>query len=471
MTTNLSAEQTPNINDDSKNIFETPQNSYRCFFLTRFSAAIRRVDGKFTEGKHLLKWCAMIQMFPYSSIKSARLHLKSTAALGYLAWRLYRMKFPRLEKKYNEWLYLSYLPDGAIYQIKRLKRYIKELPECFDGFVESTDAESKVHYTYAGKAFVVDPAGMLSFKRGQHPDGIIADDILRDPEKKLDITSLEKLDRIFVEEVMQMPKAELHVFGTPQDENDLFSKLEQMKEFKCGEFPALRADGTALWAEEWDVPRLLARRDSIGDKAFQKEFQCRAVRSLDGFIDPVKYDALTWTRLKNRKVNEVLRLNEWTYAGFDIGKKQHPSHLWVLAVDRKKRLVQVHSQFMDGWDYIDQIEYLRKAIKNFKIAKMIYDDTRAEFESFNEAGTLPSEMEGLAFTAKNKYTMSTEVDSIITKGDIRFLDDRRQRRQILSVDNDLKAVATEEGHGDCFFSLCLAVKAYREGQGLGVFVI
>jgi len=384
---------------------------------------------------------------------------------------MYRMKFG-LERKYNEWLYLSYVPEGSEYQIKRLKRYVTELPEVFGDFIEQTDAETKVNYRYRNRQFIIEPGGMLSFKRGQHPDGIVADDILRDPEKKLDISSLEKLEKIFLEQVMQMPKSELHVFGTPQDEQDLFAKLETMAEFFCGEYPALdEASKKVLWPEEWPLEKLLQRRNSIGEKAFQKEFQCRAVRSLEGFIMPSKYDDLTWPRLANRQHTFPLRLNEWTYAGFDIGKKQHPSHLFVLAVDRKKRLVQVHSKFMDGWDYVDQVEYLREAIKNFKIAKMVYDDTRAEFEGFREAGTLPAEMDGLAFTAKNKYSMSTELDSIITSKSIRFLSDKRQRRQILSVDNDLKAVATEEGHGDCFFSLCLAIRAYREGQGLGVLVI
>lgn len=464
-------EQMPPPSALSSNISETPLNSFRCFFLTKFSAAIRRREGKFTPGLHLLKWCAFVQAYPYTSLKSARLHLKSTVAIGYLAWRIYRMR-AGLEKRYNEWLYMSYLSDGAVYQIKRLKEYIAMLPECFDGLTEFTDAETKVNFGFGYCRFVIEPAGMLSFKRGQHPDGIVADDILRDPEKKLDLSSLEKLDRIFREEVMQMPKNELHVFGTPQDEADLFAKLETMGEFECREYPAFdEAKNTALWPEEWPVERLLQRRNSIGDKAFQKEFQCRAVRSLEGFIDPKKYDSLTIPRLKNRDLMHPIKLNEWTYAGFDIGKKSHPSHLWVVGVSRKKSLIQIHSKFMDGWDYVDQLEYLRQAVKNFKIAKMLYDDTRAEFESFMEAGTLPSEMEGLCFTAKNKFSMATEVDSMITSKSIRFLPDKRQRRQILSVDNDLKAVATEEGHGDCFFSLCLAVRAYREGQGLGVLVI
>lgn len=467
-----SSEKTLTTSDDSSSICETPLNSFRVFFLTKFSFAVQRREGKFSPGKHLLKWCALVQAYSYTSLVSARLHLKSTVAIGYLAWRIYRMKFG-LEKRYNEWLYMSYLADGAIYQIKRLKEYLALLPECFEGLTENTDAETKVNFSYGFCRFVIEPAGMLSFKRGQHPDGIIADDILRDPEKKLDLSSLEKLERVFLEEVMQMPKSELHVFGTPQDEADLLSKLEGMPEFSCRRYPAFdEAAKTALWPEEWPVERLMQRRNTIGDKAFQKEFQCRAVRSLEGFIKPEQYDALTVVRLKNYDIKKrppVLR--EWAYGGFDIGKKSHPSHLWVLGVDRKGHLIQLHSKFMDGWDYVDQLEYLRVAVKTFKMAKVLYDDTRAEFESFVEAGKMPGEMEGLAFTAKNKYSMATEVDSMITSRSIRFLADKRQRRQILSVDNDLKAVATEEGHGDCFFSLCLAVRAYREGQGLGVFVI
>ena len=105
------------------------------------------------------------------------------------------------------------------------------------------------------------------------------------------------------------------------------------------------------------------------------------------------------------------------------------------------------------------------AIENLRIDRLNYDDTRAEFEGFRERGELPDGMFGVAFTAKSKFKMAAEVDRFITGEKILLINDQRQKRQLLNVDNDLKAVQTSEGHGDCFFSLCLAVTAYLQGQG------
>jgi hypothetical protein len=60
--------------------------------------------------------------------------------------------------------------------------------------------------------------------------------------------------------------------------------------------------------------------------------------------------------------------------------------------------------------------------------------------------------------------MATELDKAITNKQIELLDDDRQRRQILTVDCDLQAPETSEGHGDAFFSLCLAILAWTEGE-------
>lgn len=490
---NLS-EKIEQTNSGLSTISENPLNSFRFFFFSKFWAAIERVEGvKFQPGKHLVRWCSTVQVYPRTSLKSARLHLKSTVAIAYLAWKIYRMT-RGIGRRYNEWLYVGFKEDGAEYQIKRLKRYIAELPELYGSLVENTDAETKIDYISAFNPdapmrFVVTATGMFTFKRGEHPDGIIADDILRDPQVKLDISQLKKLEKIFFEELEPMPKkdvGEIHVFGTAQDENDLFTVLEEGGEYKCIEAPAVIDDvkQIVLWPEGFPYPELQKYKKRMGEKSFNKEFQCRAVRSEDSYFKAEQIDGLTWRRLRNYspvkamiggervyRDGEVVRLNEWSYGGFDIGKKRHPSHLFVICPDRQKRLIQLCSAFLDGWEYKDQLVFLRSAIKYFRIAKLMYDDTRAEFEYMREAGSLPEEMEGVAFTAKSKYSMATEVDSIVTEKAIRFVADPRQKRQMLTVDNDLKAVQTDEGHGDCFFSLCLAVRAYKEGQGLGVFEI
>jgi len=395
-----------------------------------------------------------------------RKHLKTTVGLGYLAWKILRM-----EHKYNEWDFMSYKEELGAYHIKRLKRYMAEMPE-FRGHESLTRAEGIIHVAHQGKEFVVSPSGILSFKRGKHPHGIICDDILRDPEVKLDISQLKKIEQSFFEEVESMPTEELHVCGTPQDRNDLFGALESKGEYKTIRTPAILNHDSqeVLWPEEFPYAKLMQIRKNIGEKAFNKEYQCRPSRGEEGFLQESKLDRMIKSRIKHYSIFDKPKFNEFTFGGLDIGKKSHPSHLCVLGVSRK-RVIQVHSKWMDGWDYKDQIEYCRQAIKAFRMSSLLYDNTRAEFEGFSECGTLPSEMEGVTMTAKEKFEEASLLDSIVSQGKLWLLNEERQKRQLLNVDNDLKAVETDEGHGDCFFSLCLALKAQQYGGTPLVIVI
>lgn len=449
---------------DSLNI----SNDFARFFFEVFSVAVKRVEGRFIPSRHFAEWATLLQAFPKTSVISARKHIKTTLALGYLAWRLYR-----INRRYEEWEFMGYLEDLAQYHLKRLKRYIQAVPEFFGDCADMTKAESIIHYIKNGMEFICTPSGILSFKRGRHPHGMILDDILKDPEKKLDVSQLKKIERIFLEEIESMPQEEIHLFGTPQDRNDLFAKIETMTEYVSRRYPAIASDAekSVLWPEAFPYERLVSIRNNIGQKAFNKEYLCRPVRGEEGFLKEAELDRIIRTRLRNYPVvmdegtAAKLRLRELSFGGFDIGKKSHPSHLAVFGVNRKRRLVQLHSKWMDGWDYNLQRDYLSYAIQKFGMGKLLYDDTRAEFEAFKERGELPEEMEGLSFTAKNKYTMATQFDAFVTSDNILLLNDERQKRQLLNVDNDLKAVQTEEGHGDCFFSICLAIKAYQEGAG------
>ena len=442
-------------------------NSFPAFFFDVFSYAVKKSEGAFKPSKHIIEWCLLMQGYEKTAIESARYHLKTTIALGYLAWKLARM-----ENDYNEWLFIAYKADLGAYHLKRLKRYISYLPEIYKDYQNITQAEGILHYISPKGEFVCEPEGIMSFKRGRHPDGIICDDILKDPQVKLDISQLEKIERAFIEEVMPMPKEELHVFGTPQDKQDLFSRIEKMPDFQFRKYRAIvnETRKEVLWKEKFPYEKLAALRLAMGEKSFNKEFQCAPVRGAEAFLDDRQLEKITIPRLKNYDLSRKINLNEYAYAGFDIGKKSHPSHLSVFGV-WKKKLIQLHSKWMDGWDYIEQIEYLRRAIDVFSIGRMLYDDTRAEFEGFKEAGTLPEGMEGVAFTAKNKYTMATDFDAMVTREDIYLLADERQTSQLLNVDNDLRAVSTAEGHGDCFFSICLAIKAYLGGQGIKIWGI
>ena len=348
--------------------------------------------------------------------------------------------------------------------MKRLKRYIATIPEHFGGHNDLTTAETKCNYERGGNTVVIEPAGIMGFKRGQHPYGIICDDILKDPEKKMDLEQIKKVETIFVEVVESMPTKELHVFGTPQDKNDIFKKLETTPDYFAKRYKAVLNwnEKQSLWPQEFPFERLKRIRDRIGEKAFNKEYQCQPVRSEDSFYTQEQLDKFIRARLRNYRVGRKTHFREFTFGGFDIGKHSHPSHLAVFGIDRRHNLIQVHSKFMDGWNYVDQLDYLKQAIDSFSIGKIYYDDTRSEFESFSEAGNLPAEMEGLTFTAKLKHQLAAAFDAVITKGNLMLLKDDRQTNQLLNVDNDLKSEQQVEGHGDSFWSIAMAIKAATE---------
>lgn len=378
--------------------------------------------------------------------------------LGYVAWQLYT-----LDRPYMEMEYMGYVEDLSIGALKRLKRYINALPEVFGDYKDLTEAESILHYGKDGKEFICIPSGILTFKRGRHPHKMILDDILKDPEKRLDISQLQKIERIFFEEVELMPTEELHLTGTRQDRLDLFAKVATKKKYFYRSYPAEKK-GTPLWPENFSKDRLIEIHDTIGDKAYRKEMLCSPVRAEEGFFKEEQYDGIVCNRIKNYLLHRPPKLKQGAYAGLDIGKKSHPSHFFVLGLNSTGKLIQLHSKWMDGWDYKEQIAYCRQAIQAFGIITLFYDDTRAEFEGFREIGNLPAQMKGVTFTSKEKFEMASGVDQIVTQGKVRLLPEERQKRQMLNVDNDLQAVETDEGHGDCFFSFCLAIKAYLKGK-------
>jgi len=382
-----------------------------------------------------------------------------------------------MENVYNEYLFMSYRSDLAGYHLKRLKRYIEALPECYEGYHNNTQSEQTISYDFQGKDFVCEPEGVLAFKRGKHPKELLADDILRDPDNYIDLSSLEKIKKIYFEEVEQMPKDKLHVVGTPQDREDLFNALAQTPTYDVRTYPTPVNLETheVVWKEMYPWERLEQIRLTIGDKAFNKEFRCMPVRSTEAFVSIDKLDKIINPNLHNYDLIEPIDLKGANVVGgFDIGKKTHPSHLSVfreLKIEEggkviKRKLIQIHSKFMDGWEYQDQIEYLRQAIKHFNICKLDYDNSRSEFEECAERGELPEQMEPVSFGAKANFTMAVELDKAITNFELELLDDGRQKRQILSLDCDLRAPTTVEGHGDSFWSLCLVLKAYKESSGI-----
>ena len=431
------------------------KSNFRLFHNNIGAASIRAIEGNFKRGWHIDNLCDRLQNNNRTATLAFRKSSKSVTMYTFVMWLLLNSNRP-----FNEYRYFSYKQDRAREHLQKIKRYIAANP-LYTGFKSLTQAETILRYKTKFGEFEVKPEGILAFKRGLHPDGVFLDDILKDPTERLDLTQIEKITRIVLEEVLSMPKEGgcTHLIGTAQDQTDIFHVLKEPgRGFNFAEYPAIK-DGNSLWPEMFPLERLEQIRLEITDKPFQKEFLLVPVRSADAWFSEDRIFELTNPKLKNLRLGLTYNITEEAYAGADLGKKRHPSHLAVFKETAEGKLIQIHSHWFDRIDYCDQLAYFKQAIETFGIRKLKFDNTRAEMTALDEMGEIPREMEGVSFTGKENFKMAGEFERLVSRGQIEFLDDLRQRRSICSVDNNLKAPETSEGHGDSFWACALAISA------------
>ena len=98
--------------------------------------------------------------------------------------------------------------------------------------------------------------------------------------------------------------------------------------------------------------------------------------------------------------------------------------------------------------------------ENFNITRGYIDNTRGELEDRG----LNNVWRSMHFSTKSKNTMAQIFEQYVHSGNLKLLSDERQRQQILSVNNELKAPETPMGHGDAFFSIAMALQAAYESS-------
>lgn len=106
--------------------------------------------------------------------------------------------------------------------------------------------------------------------RGAHPDFLIIDDPLKD---KGGMTPEEQLN-YFMTALSGTAKSntQILVVGTPLDKNDLLEQLENNPAYTFKAYPALNAEGTALFTELYNKEWLETREKEVGSFAFSREY-------------------------------------------------------------------------------------------------------------------------------------------------------------------------------------------------------
>ena len=388
-----------------------------------------------------------------------RFHFKSTI-LGHAfsVWRL--LKAPRD----CAILYLSYSDGMAKYHISEINKEIGRNPVLSELLVNrNPKADFSARYYLNNKPMDIMHGGLFSFKRGMHVNGaLIADDVLRDPENPLNIGQVTKVEDHFMTESLFIPLkgTPTIVLGTPMMPGDLLAKLQEDDRFKARVLPALdpvpgrRVLMPELYSEEWLLQQQRAR-----PKSFASEFML-----IPHFATEAYFNAEDITKCEDEKLRSApatkpfpIEPGDQIFGGFDVGKKRHPSHL-VLFRKRGEKVEQIHQSFLEGWSYSDQIEYLNEIADNFNLTTGYVDNTRGELEDRG----LDTRWLAKIFSKKSKNTMAAIFEKFVHSGQLGLIKDERQKHQILSVSNELKAPDTPMGHGDAFFSIAMALEAAHE---------
>ena len=239
---------------------------------------------KSTPAHHLLAWAERVQNNKKTATLSARKHLKSTLMYAYIMWRLFKTT------ENEEWLYMSYTEPLSRYHTSNIKKLVRQNP-FFKDYKDLSNAESILKYTLDNtNTFTVQPASIMRFNRGWHGAGIICDDILADPTNELNPTIVNTITNTFFEEVLSLPieGGEIHLVGTAQHTEDVFFQIKnKAPSFNWESYPAISDENNqkTLWPEMFPYTRLVQIRDEeIGEKAFNKEYQCSPVWSEEAYF-------------------------------------------------------------------------------------------------------------------------------------------------------------------------------------------
>ena len=389
-----------------------------------------------------------------------RFHFKSTImGHAFSVWRL--LKAPRDCSV----LYLSYSDGMARYHLSEINKTVSRNPiltSLMDN--RSPKADYSFRYYINKRPMEIMHGGLFSFKRGMHVNGaLIADDVLRDPENPLNTSQITKVEDHFMTESLFIPLkgVPVVVLGTPMMPGDLLTKLQKDDRFKSRVLPALdpvpnrRVLMPELYNEEW-----LLQQQEARPKSFASEFLLQPHFATEAYFNEEEITKCEDETLRNHPASNIYKKkdeHEQLFAGFDVGKKRHPSHLVIFRRVGEK-LEQVHQSWLDGWSYSDQIEYLNDIAKNFDLEKGYIDNTRGELE---DRGLDPV-WHAMHFTLKSKRTMAQIFEEYVSKSNMTLIQDSRQKEQIVSVTNELKAPETPLGHGDAFFSVAMALQAAYE---------
>lgn len=437
-------------------------NGFDYFIRIVFAQSFAKMGG-LVYGQYIRDVAEEINDYDWTMDISARDHFKSTRLYACVMYDIFTSEDDL------ECHYFSYMSSMACYHITKIKKLIEMnfyFIDCQDRSYGSLSSIRMInHY---GKTYTCVPEGLLTFKRGIHAERVYIDDPLKDPENKLAPRSILQVNQVMKMEIFPMIKKGGHcrIVGTPQTNVDFFFDENMAKRYHRTIKPAIvdEVKGIALFPEWKSFEELIEIRETIGEKVFNQEYMTKPSYSEDSYIERGRLMACVNADLEPQKIYNG---EHDVVGGMDLGKKAHPSHItlferWRDNETGKWKYRQLLSKWLDGVDYKDQLNIVTALCDDFKVVKLRYDNTRAEFEAFAEQGLLPRCMEAVVFGMRKNQEMAVSFETVVKEERCQLINDVRQIDQILQVNSELQAVESPMGHGDSFWSNALALYEPKE---------
>lgn len=218
---------------------------------------------------HHRQWVDSLESDRYYVVKAARDHGKSTLFMSYALWLA------------------SFNPNTHImifsHSLEQTLEHMRMIRSHIDG-VDMLNHLKPTGQPWAKSYFELTNGSRLMAKsvggatRGFHPDVVVCDDILWGSTA----TELARTADWFYSVLLPVlhHTGRLMMVGTPFSYNDLYTELESKDAFRVETFPAMDAEGNALWPNRWDEESLMQRRMSMPAIQFAREYLCEPIHDV-----------------------------------------------------------------------------------------------------------------------------------------------------------------------------------------------
>jgi len=484
--------------DDFNFFYNLTYLDFRLFVFSVYAWAVQEYEnGNWCGGKYVAESADFLQKNKWTMFVGARGHWKSMRFYAYVMHIIWKNLY---DNRHERIFYFSYKTTQARDHVNLIKEFIKssEIFTVLGLKDKKSSADTLAIYSFDDKHNIsIRAFGILESTRGKHGRYVLVDDPLKDdsnPSKPTNVMLIKKLFKDVVESIPNPDNGILHVIGTPMSQFDMWYDKATSKKYKIEFKPAIyeeNGEEKALWPERFPLSWLIEQRESgyiettDGNLfSFSQEYLCEPRSVHNSFFNKQKLEKsidnslIDWNMSDPRFVNKHERFTPDevfpVYGGLDLGKKQHPGHLAIFQYNPHiDQLVQVHSHWFQKINYTSddpeeptQLKYLKDAVKYFNIQKIIFDNTRGEFETILERNVLP-QLEPVSIGQRNKVSMAVEIENRLGTDKLKLLPEERQKSQLLSIQGDLSCIATSQGHGEPLTSIglvCLHVAKFRKAQ-------